>query len=1023
VGAIVESPTVSQGSASQTYCRPVSVHEWWRLGAPPELVQEVQLCVEGEGAIDPATLAEAVDVASRACPGARLVRQGKQWVDSGQPPPVRVVDAAGFGRARLDSAPLRRPLTVEREPSCEVLLAPGTPSTVVFRSDSMDGHGAMFWQRQAFRALRGEAVEEATSTMDADGAQAEVAAKFGIELPPPTLEPPPGPDWRSVLGPLPKGPRRSVWHRRTIDGIHLGVTAKIARLATAHRDGQTPDGEGIVSIPVDMRQFLPRLWAAALATAMLDVHVRHDDDWTDVDARLLTGLRERQFLTGPGHPIAGTMPLPLIRGLRRWVDNLAKADMDVIRTKKLERSLVNVSHLGAVELTDFCADGFEATSYYSLGSVAYMPEIDIVESRGRTEITVAWRDGPGVSGRIESMLDRIEEELSPRAHRVWNGNETSRPVPATTLTRLFAEQVARTPDAIAINSPEGDMTYAELGQRSAGIAAALRDRGIGRGDRVGLVAGRSPATIAAVWGILRSGAAYLPIDDSYPDARVTQILTAAGARVCLLERPGGDRDLLPPGCQGLRLNDLPDSPAADWQDAGGQPEDLACVIYTSGSTGAPKGVEIEHRSLVNYVQWVTREAGIGEATRMPLLASISFDMAGCAFFLPLLAGGTVLPIREVNAVTLREVIETGAANTLALTPSHLDLIILAGIRRSAMRVVMTAGELLRRSTALRAREIFGPGCRILCQWGPTETTIVNTSHEFDPETDTDAGVPFGRPMDNNTVYLLDSLGRFVPPGEAGEAYVGGIQVARGYLGRPDLTRQRFVRLADGRRVYRTGDIARLLPSGELAFISRADDQVKVAGHRVEPAEIAQVMEEHPAVHQAAVVARSRPGREDKELCAYVVAAPGTAVAGLREFLAGRLPRYMIPAAIIAVPVIPRNANGKTDTRQLPDPFGPADGTTGDDGPVADRDEVTNAVARIWAQALQLDARLIDEQADFRQLGGNSILMLSMIDEVSRIVTGDAHEQFMAELGQIIRQPTLGRVSEVARQTLTGSPNA
>jgi acyl-coenzyme A synthetase/AMP-(fatty) acid ligase len=414
---------------------------------------------------------------------------------------------------------------------------------------------------------------------------------------------------------------------------------------------------------------------------------------------------------------------------------------------------------------------------------------------------------------------------------------------------------------------------------------------------------------------------------------------------------------------------------------------------------------------------VTREAGIGAATRMPLIASISFDMAGCAFFLPLLAGGTVLPIRDVNAVTLREVIETGDANTLALTPSHLDLINLAGVRRSAMRVVMTAGELLRRSTALRAREIFGPGCRILCQWGPTETTIVNTSHEFDPETDTDAGVPFGRPMDNNTVHVLDSLGRFVAPGEAGEAYVGGVQVARGYLGRPDLTRQRFVRLADGRRVYRTGDIARLLPSGELAFVSRADDQVKVAGHRVEPAEIAQVLEELAEVHQAAVVARSRPGRQDKELCAYVVAAPGTAIAGLKEFLAGRLPRYMIPAAIIAVPDIPRNANGKTDTRQLPDPFSPADGMTGDDGPVADRDEVTNAVAGIWARALQLDARLIDKEADFRQLGGNSILMLSMIDEVSRIVAGDAHEQFMAELGQIIRKPTLGRVSDVARQTL------
>jgi acyl-coenzyme A synthetase/AMP-(fatty) acid ligase len=329
----------------------------------------------------------------------------------------------------------------------------------------------------------------------------------------------------------------------------------------------------------------------------------------------------------------------------------------------------------------------------------------------------------------------------------------------------------------------------------------------------------------------------------------------------------------------------------------------------------------------------------------------------------------VLPVRAVDAVTLREVLEDGGATALAIRPSYLDLINAAGVRRSTMRVVMTAGELLRRSTAIQAQKIFGPQCKILCQWGPTETTIVNTSHEFNPERDTDAGVPFGRPMDNNTVYLLDAQGRFAAPGEPGEAYVGGVQVARGYLGRPDLTRQRFVRLADGTRVYRTGDIARLLPSGELAFVSRADDQVKVAGHRIEPAEVAQALEDHPGVRQATVIARSRPGREDKELCGYVVGAD-LAPDELRQFLAGRLPKYMIPAAIIAVPEIPRTANGKTDVRQLPDPFS---GTSGGDVPVPDRDEVTAAVARIWAHILQADAHLIDEQTDFRQLGGNSLL--------------------------------------------------
>jgi amino acid adenylation domain-containing protein len=1006
------------GSVHETYSRPVTADEWWRLGAPQGLSTEVQLCVEGNGSIDPAALSDAVAAASRACPGARLVRRGQTWLDSGRTPDVRVVEAAGFDRVRLDSPLLRTPLACQGRSSCEVVLVQGKPATVIFRAHPsvMDGRGVMLWQREVFRALRGEPAVPADSRLTHEDVMAEIAARLGIALPPATA--PTENRWRSVMGTVPSGPRRSVWRRRTIDGIHLGVSAKIARLVTAYGE---EGGQGLVGMPVDLRQFLPGLRTTAGVTGHVKIHVGQDDDWTDVDAKLLTGLGELQFLANRGDPAVLTMSVPFMREMRRWLDNMARQHHGTVREKRLAEFVAGVSHLGAVDLDDFCADGFEATSCYCLGAVSFAPEFDIIESRGRTEITVTWRDGPGVAERAEALLDHIAEHLSPRAHRSWDANRTSRPVSPETLTRLFARQAERTPDAVAVRSrTDGELTYAELDGRAAAVAAALQARGLGRGDRIGLVAGRSPAAIAAIWGILKAGAAYLPIDDSYPDARITQLLTDAGAAACLLEPPAGPRDCLPPGCPGIGLDTLPLA-APGWRDVDGEPDDLACVIYTSGSTGAPKGVEIEHRSLVNYVQWATREAGLDDSARMPLVASISFDMAGCAIYLALLNGGTVLPVREVNAVTLREVLEDGGATAMAITPSHLEMINQSGVRRSAMRVIMTAGELLRRATAMRARDIFGPQCRILCQWGPTETTIVNTSHEFDPEQDTDAGVPFGRPMDNNTVYLLDPQGRFVPPGEPGEAYVGGVQVARGYLGRADLTRQRFVCLADGTRVYRTGDIARLLPAGELAFISRADDQVKVAGHRIEPAEIAQALEEHPGVREAAAIARSRPGRHDKELCAYVTGDSGVTAADLKEFLAGRLPRYMVPAAIVTVPEIPRTANGKTDPSRLPDPFaGTAGGEAsagGRSGPhAAGRDAITSAVADIWARALQLDPHLIDEQTDFRELGGSSMLMLSMIDEVNRSVVEGGPEEFRSQLAQIIRKPTLRTVSIVARQT-------
>lgn len=993
---------MAANSASKKYSRRIARGEWWLLAAPRGRAMEIQLCVEGDGAIDPAALAAAVATASQACPGARLTRRGRRWVDSGQAPAVRVAEAAGFHRTRLDSPLLREPLARNGKPSCEVILLPGSPTTVIFRAHHavMDGSGAMRWQAQVFRALRGEEVEGATTELDSELIMAEVAAKLGRDLPEP--ESPAaksaGRTWGpALLGKASAGSRQSMWRRRVIEGTHPAATAKIARLVTT-----LVGGNGSILVPVDLRQYLPGVRTTVLAAAEVEFRVSADEDWTDVDASLLTALNEHQFLVGPSSSRWLKQRLSVLRMVRNGVD-------DKIRKAGACDLTASVSHLGTVDLADFCAGGFEATGYYSLGCVNFPPEFDVVESQGRTEVTVAWYDGPGVGERAEAMLDWIADQLSPPENRVWDGNRTDRTAPPATLTSLFAEQVRRTPRAVAISGEDGDMTYAELSQRSAAVAAALRACGITRDDRVGLVAGRSAAAIVAIWGILRAGAGYLPIDASYPDARIAQVLADAGAKVCLLESPGLGRDFLPAGCAGVLLSSVPKH--VEWQDPDVAPGDLANVIYTSGSTGTPKGVEIEHGSMVNYVRWVTREAGIDASTRMPLVASISFDMAGCAIFPPLLAGGTVLPVREVNAVTLREVLEDGSANTLAITPSHLDLITQSGVRRSALRVVMTAGELLRRSTAVRARELFGPECRILCQWGPTETTIVNTSHEFDPETDTEPGVPFGRPMDNNTVYLLDSRGRSVPPGEPGEAYVGGVQVARGYLGRPDLTRQRFVRLADGSRAYRTGDIVRRLPSGELSFISRIDDQVKVAGHRVEPAEVAQVLEDHPDVRQAAVVPRTRPGRTGKELCGYVVCDGDVEPAVLTEFLAGRLPRYMIPAVIIAVAEIPRNANGKTDVRQLPDPF--AGGSGGLDA--AGHDDVTNAVVSIWARTLQVDAQLIDEETDFRQIGGNSILLLTMIDEVSRSVAGDGQAEFMRELGRILREPTLGQVSGLARQ--------
>jgi amino acid adenylation domain-containing protein len=711
------------------------------------------------------------------------------------------------------------------------------------------------------------------------------------------------------------------------------------------------------------------------------------------------------------------LPLSVLRAGAEELDNMAAQN-------NTYSGRAFVSHLGAVSLDGLSCDGFLATAVYALGNAnpGSPPEIDLVESPGRTEISVAWYDGPGVAARVEALLDTIEEALSPSEHRQWPGNHTSRTLPSEhSVVRLFREQVERTPNRIALSGPEGEVSYAQLSRRADAVAAELRRQGTGPGTVVGLLAGRTVAAIAGLWGVLRTGACYLPLDERHPDLRLAELLRDAGSAYCLVERPHDQRDFVPEGCRPLPLDDLadPDRPKAEPADADIRPNDLAYVIYTSGSTGRPKGVQIEHRNLVNYVHWAIREFDVDADTRMPLLTSPSFDVSGTSVYLPLLAGGRVVLMRdEPHHLSLRTLLRDSGANTLNLTPSHLDLIGRLDLTPTGYRSVVVVGEQLRVEVAARAQEMFGPACRVINLYGPTEATIGCTAHTFDTKADRAGSVvPIGLPADNTTVFLLDAQRRFVPPGEVGEMYLGGAQLARGYLGRPDLNRERFPLLVDGTRLYRTGDLARILPSGELEFIGRIDDQVKIRGHRVEPAEVAQALEDHPAVARAVVVAKAkaRAGQSGKALYGYVLAKSPVAADELADYLSARLPGHMVPAAIMVLPELPYTISGKVDVRSLPDPFAEGPGGGAHD-PATSVDAVEEAVARVWADIFGVDRDRLDGQAHFLRLGGDSVSLLAMLAGTSQAVLADGGEEaFMASLPEILREPTLERVAELARR--------
>jgi amino acid adenylation domain-containing protein len=993
--------SLGSSGSDPAYRRPISPTERAQfLATPPGTPVAVQFVVRGTGRVDPEALATAVRRASEACPGARVAARERHWVDTGETPPVRRPDPSTLDLDQPERCPaLRAPLLHDGGPGCEVLLFGTDDPVLVFRAHHaiMDAQGVLLWAREVFRALRGEDPLPAT---DAD-TDVEIAGRHG----PVRHAPPSGLDWPSALGqPAQAGEPRWFWRRITVDGRHPALVAKLAVTIAELR--RLPAAR--FHVPVDLRRHEPGLRSTGNLALSLTLDVDAGSSWERVHERLLTALAERRELAASPPPEEDPLPLDTLLAMTVGLEEHVRAQDRYLSTGVL-------SHFGALDLDELSGGGFAADTAFSLPSfgLATPLVVDAVEAGRRTEIVLGWHSGEDTERRAADLLAGIEDRLSPRIVRDWPGNRTDRPLERTTVTARFAERVRRTPDAAAVRGPDGEMSYAELDRAADVVAAEIQARGVRPGSVVGLLADRSARAIVAIWGVLRAGCAYLPLDVAHPDSRVTDLLADAGAPLCLVERAFAERPVCPRDCAPVVLDDLPAAGATP-EPVAVSPNDLAYVIYTSGSTGRPKGVEIEHLSLVNYVDWAAREFEIDERTALPWITSLSFDVSGTSIFPPLLAGGTTLLVPgELNHRSLRDMLCSSGATAITLTPSHLDLIGRLDIEPVGVRMLIVIGEQLRMSVARRAREQFGPDCVIVNEYGPTEATIGCTAHRYTTDRDTDAAVPIGVPGDNTRVFLLDADGRHVPPGEVGELYLAGAQLARGYRGRPALNRERFGHLADGTRVYRTGDLCRLLPDGELAWLGRVDDQVKVLGHRIEPAEIAAVLEEHVAVARAVVVARERAAGAERVLCGYVLPAGPVDERELLDHLADRLPRYMVPETVLTVSELPTTVNGKVDVRALPDPFAGASAA----GPAGrPADEVQAAVATVWARVLRLPEDRLAAQADFHQLGGNSVSLLAMVAAVSEELLGaDREEAFLGRLREIIAEPTVEHVSDMVRE--------
>ena len=596
----------------------------------------------------------------------------------------------------------------------------------------------------------------------------------------------------------------------------------------------------------------------------------------------------------------------------------------------------------------------------------------------------------------------------------WNGARASYPAGAL-VHSLIEEQARRTPDAVALRFEDTSLTYGELDARANQLAHHLRGLGVGPEVRVGVCLERSLELVVALLGTLKAGGAYVPLDPAYPPERLYGMLEDARPAVLLVQErllPGLPANAARVVCLDSGWAEVARHPAHPPAPLA-TPDNLAYVIFTSGSTGRPKGAMNTHRAVCNRLLWMQDAYGLGPGDTVLQKTPFSFDVSVWEFFWPLMVGARLVVARpgaHQDPAWLVRLITGEQVTTLHFVPSMLQAFLEEPEvgRCTSLRRVVCSGEALPVELEARCLQRL-PGAGLHNLYGPTEAAVDVTFHACEPK-DGKRSVPIGRPVSNTSLRVLDAHLRPVPVGVSGELYIGGVQVGRGYLARPELTAARFIPdpFGDtpGARLYRTGDVARWLPDGELEYLGRNDYQVKVRGLRIELGEIESALERHAAVQQAVVLAREDvPG--DKRLVAYVVPTapkppttplppgedpprrskggqaprgegatdPGLSPTELRAFLHQSLPEYMVPTALVVLPALPLTPSGKVDRKALPAP----DGTHLPRSPyAAPRNEVERTLASLWEQVLHVDR--VGVQDNFFSLGGDSLLGLRVVSQ-------------------------------------------
>ena len=775
------------------------------------------------------------------------------------------------------------------------------------------------------------------------------------------------------------------------EGTTLFVTLMAGLQAVLHRyTGQTDVTVGTVAASRDRAELTP-LIAFLVTTLPIRGNLAGDPSFTELMARLrdaTVGAYAHQDL--PFGKLVETLRVerdpgrsPLFQVLLTY----AERDLAPIRAAGVEFALtdlvvgINAAKFDLDFLAEARPDGLWFECSYKTG---LFEPATIERLLGHLEVLLR-----GVVADPSARLSELPLLTAAEHHaELVTWNDTDGPGPQVTTVEGFAAQAARTPHAVAAEYDGTPLSYADLSRHASQIGRRLRELGVGPEVLVGVCMQTGLLRLAALLGIWKAGGGYVPLDPALPRDRLSFMITDAAMPVILTDPasvtslPASTSALLDLESEAERIRALDD---ADLETTA-SPENLAYVIYTSGSTGRPKGVMVEHRNLVNVLTGLIRQWQMGPADVVLQFASLSFDVSVQDMFMTLLSGGRVLlaPASTLHSPPRLAALMRDRHVTFAcFTPSMLS--VLGDEQFDDLRVLMVAGEEL--PSELARRWIGRPGLCFVNDYGPTETTVSATFMELEPGTALPP--PIGRPYcPNYRAYVLDSHLSPVPVGVTGELHIGGAGVTRGYLGRPELTRERFIPdpFRPGQRLYKTGDLVRRRPDGTIVFLGRADGQVKVRGLRIELGEIETALAAHPAIEQAVVLVVTDPAG-DPQLAGYLRAGPGAAPdpAAVRDHLGRSLPGYMIPAHLITVAEFPLNTSGKIDKRALPRPAWPAAGPSPDGrssaSPAAAPATGTEAVlAELFATVLGRDR--VGAEDSFFDLGGSSLAVMRLVDAIA-----------------------------------------